>query len=110
MSTLALIVLMTVSLASGAAWTIKAASRAVAVVLATAAPMAIAVESPTPTTTYTNAFYHTQFEYPAAYVPARGAISGDRKVDAFVDPSDPETSVSVRRCYPLPDSSSTLTP
>ena len=44
---------------------------------------------------YSNERYHVSFSYPADWESKKATISGDRTVDAFVDPKDPETSVSI---------------
>ena len=59
------------------------------------APYPAAATTPTETATYTNAFYHTSFEYPQEFEKKSGDVSGQRNVVAFVDPGDPDTSVSV---------------
>jgi PsbP len=55
----------------------------------------IAADPAVETATYLNARYHTTFKYPKEFIQATAAISGDRSVDAFVDPADASTSVSV---------------
>jgi hypothetical protein len=47
------------------------------------------------TKTYTNDFYHTTFQYPSTFTPSVGDAGGDRQVEAFVDPTDHDTSVSI---------------
>jgi len=44
---------------------------------------------------YRNDRYETSFQYPTTWEEQKGEISGGRFVDAFVDPNDPDTSVSV---------------
>lgn len=45
--------------------------------------------------TYENKRYQTKLSYPAKWEAKAGELSGDRIVEAFVDPSDAQTSVSV---------------
>ena len=47
-----------------------------------------------PKSTYINERYHTSFDYPKDFTASEGKI-GDRKIEAFTDPTDPDTSVSV---------------
>ena len=44
---------------------------------------------------YSNARYHTKISYPAAWDVKEGRVSGDRTVQAFVDPEDAETNASI---------------
>ena len=46
------------------------------------------------TTDFVNERYHTGFTYPSDWEKKNGELSGGRSLDAFVDPNDPETSVS----------------
>lgn len=39
--------------------------------------------------------YHAKFLYPKKYIAQQGLIAGDRVVEAFVDPENPTTSVSI---------------
>lgn len=48
-----------------------------------------------PVKTYENARYHTSVNYPSDWEARVGAVSGDRVVEAFIDPNDPETSASL---------------
>ena len=48
-----------------------------------------------PTNTYINTRYHTSFDYPKDFIRSEGILSGDRKIEAFTDPKDPDTSVSI---------------
>lgn len=48
-----------------------------------------------PTNTYVNERYHTSFDYPQDWVVSEGKLSGDRKIEAFTDPNDPDTSISI---------------
>ena len=45
--------------------------------------------------TYSNERYHTQFEIPKGWTSATGVLSGERKVEAWIDPTDAGTSVSL---------------
>lgn len=45
--------------------------------------------------TYTNDRYGTSFKYPSSWSAQEGKLSGERSVNAFIDPSSPDTSVSV---------------
>ena len=49
----------------------------------------------TPKSTYINERYHTSFDYPTSFIASEGKLSGDRKIEAFTDPTDPDTSVTV---------------
>ena len=42
-----------------------------------------------------NERYHTSISYPADWIPLQGQLSGDRIVDAFVDPKESQSSVSI---------------
>lgn len=44
---------------------------------------------------FQNDRYETSFQYPSSWEERQGEISGGRIVDAFVDPTDSDTSVSV---------------
>lgn len=44
---------------------------------------------------YENSRYHAKISYPKEYVLNTGVLSSDRKVDAFVDPADEKTSISI---------------
>ena len=44
---------------------------------------------------YRNDRYHTSLNYPSEWLQRNGDLSGGRTVDAFVDPKDPDRSVSV---------------
>ncbi len=44
---------------------------------------------------YVNKRFGTTFTYPDRFLPLKGDLSGDRKVEAFIDPQDEDTSVSV---------------
>jgi len=57
--------------------------------------IAHADQSIIPKSTYINERYHTSFDYPKDFVASEGKLSGDRKIEAFTDPKDPDTSVSV---------------
>ena len=48
-----------------------------------------------PKSTYINERYHTSFDYPKDFIASEGKLSGDRKIEAFTDPTDPDTSVSI---------------
>jgi hypothetical protein len=48
-----------------------------------------------PKSTYINERYHTTFDYPKDFIASQGKISGDRIIEAFTDPTDSDTSVSV---------------
>lgn len=45
--------------------------------------------------TYTNERYHTTFNFPSKWVYNLGTLAGDRKVEAWVSPDDPQTSASL---------------
>lgn len=45
--------------------------------------------------TYTNERYHTTFNYPDRWTKSTGSLSGDRTIEAWVDPNDADTSVSI---------------
>lgn len=47
------------------------------------------------TKTFVNERYHTTLSYPADFEQNSAVLSGDRILDAFIDPSDPDTSVSL---------------
>ena len=55
----------------------------------------IANAAPITTNKYYNARYQTEIKYPSDWVASNGVISGERSVDAFVDPSDPDSSLSL---------------
>lgn len=44
---------------------------------------------------YKNDIYHSSFSYPSQWIKLEGILSGDRIIDAFVDPNDKDTSVSI---------------
>ena len=44
---------------------------------------------------FSNDRYHTSFSYPSSWEAKRATISGDRVVEAFVDPMDADTSASI---------------
>lgn len=45
--------------------------------------------------TYINERFHTSLNYPSGWVLKSGALPGERVVEAYVDPQDDQTSVSV---------------
>jgi hypothetical protein len=45
--------------------------------------------------TYQNPRYHTTFEPPVGWTYSTGKISGDRQVEAWIDPKNPVNSVSL---------------
>lgn len=46
-------------------------------------------------TSYENPRYGTRLSYPSDWVARAGTVSGDRSLQAFVDPNDPDTSASL---------------
>jgi len=48
-----------------------------------------------PTNTYINERYHTSFNYPKDWIFSEGKLSGDRKIEAYTDPNDADTSISI---------------
>lgn len=53
------------------------------------------VQSTIATSTYINERYKTSFDYPKDWIVSEGKLSGDRKIEAFTDPTDADTSVSI---------------
>jgi hypothetical protein len=47
------------------------------------------------TSTYVNERYHTEIQYPSNWVSKVSVLPGDRTVQAFIDPDDADTSVSL---------------
>ena len=45
--------------------------------------------------TYLNDRYHTTFEIPKGWTASSGALSGERKIEAWIDPTSEDTSVSI---------------
>lgn len=59
-------------------------------------------------TTYQNDYFHTQISYPKSWEQKQGLLSNERNIVAFVDPNDPDTSVSIA-FNPIPADFSRLT-
>jgi hypothetical protein len=57
---------------------------------------------------YANPTYGLSIDYPADFIPLEGKLTGGRRVEAFVDKNDPDTSLSIV-VTPIPADFSRLT-